>query len=1818
MGKFTNKIILPVVMAVAGTVLISCGKEYKVTFEGLDNSQTLIVKEDGTVKKPSNPEKTDAIFGGWYKDKDCTIEWDFDEDKITKDTQIYAKWIYLYNITIPNASLSADGYKVEIADNLTKISAGSNYQIKLSVDANVYNADSFVLMVNNENYAYPAYTEQDGIRTYIYTIENVSADQNISVVGLNKKYFTAFFSDTDKLEIEDIDCSRNAITYGSTYKFKVHLNSGYTQSENTMVVVYNNKQVIKQNGVYQIENVKNNLNISFTGLYKNTYSISLPYSTDTTPRFTITGNNNYSHGDEQTFELTLNESYKKINVKEELTLKVGGKIVAPEISYDTEKDKYIIKVSNVNAVGNIEILIDDSEWEVSKYNVNLKAGNGYHFETANEIDENGNCLVNFNGNIKFKLVLDDDYKLCDSFILKANNINITSLLLNTANNEIELLVKKDYEIKLENLTKNAYPVVKANGEEGYKIVSADGYSQPVTNGTYKFKIELDEGYVSNNVIQVKYYNYNPENRYYSYVNEGVEYDGNIRIIAKTNGYYLLQNITEGVRILVEGIEKQTFSVALPEKPNAYTIAGNSSVKYGEDYSFEITLNDDYKNSLNEMNVRYKGFSVSKTIVNDTTAKFTILNVKENISAGDLVVENIYKNEYTVTFTTVSVRNSKTITGKFKNYSGDEYTETTYTQVVKRGENAIAPTAEIVAPENYKLNENKPYSASFDKVNDDLIIYINYIPISYYITFDMQGGTNNPANNTEGGSVYKYSYNIEKTIDLKDPTKKVADTDNDYKFIGWFYEENGEWKNISEFTGYRNLEVKAVWQLEVGASKVYKTLTDAIEVVSNGDEILLEEGTYLNQSFATDLNLTIIGDGEVEIYLNNSFSGLWNRELPKTAYGIINSNNAELTIKNVKFIANGFSSTTTYAITSVGSKITLNNVQFEGLNALLLYGTADKNLQLNNVNIASDLNSYAIDLYALEDGFATNINNAEINALFGVNYNYYSNNKMDISIENSIVRAGSNSNPLIEGVAVRIDGEHSISKLNLVYANLSQSVGILKVDRDIQNIFSLDRINEFKARISCTNEDEASIEKAIDNEIVIENSGDAIYRILGRFEVDGYDTELTKLGISYIQNALSISNNVSVNGAVEISENLTIAENKTLILLGGYENILKENTTLTVAGNLTIVGYLKVEGTIVKELTGEITSTYKVLSGTQEDLGIITQIIIDGKVKQNLFKVENQFENEETGEINTSILGNITKANKNSAVVKLYETTSNRTDYYVPLRVYVGVEYADIQLDNIYITNVGGLEYANGTHKSDALTDKINQYGYLDVVLDCNVVNNVVGLTECKIEVNGKTYIVKLRLFSYDADKTGDRADSLGFEFNVNNDYEIVTKNETDYVSEKDNFSNFKIDGCILEGVNATKLNELNLDSTKYYVTFRKYVGLQYRGMEVIESYMYNGKTISNLNLYAKDSKNTVDGYGYLSYIFDANLDYTLVNGVKLYTSFDFENINIFFNLDDKSYEVRLEKGDLTAYIWNGKNVALGNTLDIGIENRFLSIVGSNNEYTISGSVLKVLDNSKIKNNSLFYDGANDADGYFVAYKIWLGKTDGTFKNLANKNVTVTLSNYDGRTYYNSKIGFDGYLDFITEIKQENSALVGGSLNISILVDGEEEAREFTITFENLSVRKEDKVADELYLVKDNLKAGIDVTTYNIEMVNFENGNYKIKNSNKDFVKTNANAKAYQSEYVNSNSTGYFVGLKWFVGRLNYLEEISVHFEFEKANTSVLSQDRILKVDKNGYISILIDTLYENKTLGIDKCTLTYSFNGEKTITLDFSSLVTTE
>lgn len=87
-------------------------EKMNVTFTEVDDSiihGTDTVDYGELISKPADdPQKKGYTFGGWFTDKACTLPWDFSNDRIASDVNLYAKWtINNYTITYNNLQGSA-------------------------------------------------------------------------------------------------------------------------------------------------------------------------------------------------------------------------------------------------------------------------------------------------------------------------------------------------------------------------------------------------------------------------------------------------------------------------------------------------------------------------------------------------------------------------------------------------------------------------------------------------------------------------------------------------------------------------------------------------------------------------------------------------------------------------------------------------------------------------------------------------------------------------------------------------------------------------------------------------------------------------------------------------------------------------------------------------------------------------------------------------------------------------------------------------------------------------------------------------------------------------------------------------------------------------------------------------------------------------------------------------------------------------------------------------------------------------------------------------------------------------------------------------------------------------------------------------------------------------------------------------------------------------------------------------------------------------------------------------------------------------------
>ena len=257
---------------------------YFVTFESNGGSAVAgkPVSENATMVAPDEPTKAEHTFVGWYKEPALTNAWDFDNDTVTEDITLYAKWTENPNIT----ELTFSGYNGDYDTNghgAVVTGDTSNYTIRYSTDGVEYTLEqtptytvvsqhTIYYQVTRDGYktltgsveivigkATPSYTVPTGlVATYGDTLSSISlptgwawSDSTASVGNAGTNTFAATFTPEDTANYNTVEQDLSVTvgkatpsytvptdlvaTYGDTLS-SISLPTGWAWADNTASV----------------------------------------------------------------------------------------------------------------------------------------------------------------------------------------------------------------------------------------------------------------------------------------------------------------------------------------------------------------------------------------------------------------------------------------------------------------------------------------------------------------------------------------------------------------------------------------------------------------------------------------------------------------------------------------------------------------------------------------------------------------------------------------------------------------------------------------------------------------------------------------------------------------------------------------------------------------------------------------------------------------------------------------------------------------------------------------------------------------------------------------------------------------------------------------------------------------------------------------------------------------------------------------------------------------------------------------------------------------------------------------------------------------------------------------------------------------------------------------------------------------------------------------------------------------------------------------------------------------------------------------------
>ncbi len=279
--------------------------QYTVTFnsEGGSSVPSQTVPYGGKVTKPADPTKTGYTFAGWYKDEAYTTQWDFDNDVVTQDITLYAKWtIITYTIT----ASAGTGGSISPLGNVV-VNYGASQTFTITPDAGYM--ISKIIVDGKAVYVSQTYKAT-------YTFKNVKSNHTIRAEFVKKP--KPMFEVTAKVEVivgsAKVTPKVQTVPSGSPAKVTINPEAGYhiTEFKDNGKIIPLSSLIKNPNGTYtyKIDAVYEDHYLLVT-LERDKFVISVKTGKGGTvsPSGAL-GNVTTYYGENKTFKITPENGYK--------------------------------------------------------------------------------------------------------------------------------------------------------------------------------------------------------------------------------------------------------------------------------------------------------------------------------------------------------------------------------------------------------------------------------------------------------------------------------------------------------------------------------------------------------------------------------------------------------------------------------------------------------------------------------------------------------------------------------------------------------------------------------------------------------------------------------------------------------------------------------------------------------------------------------------------------------------------------------------------------------------------------------------------------------------------------------------------------------------------------------------------------------------------------------------------------------------------------------------------------------------------------------------------------------------------------------------------------------------------------------------------------------------------------------------------------------------------------------------------------------------------------------------------------------------------
>ena len=199
---------------------------YTVMFEadeGAPVPEAQSVAEGAKAAEPAPVKKTGFIFDGWYTDAEFTVQWDFENDTVTANCTLFAKWLPAYTVTFeadggvpaPTPQNIPEGGSITQPDAMTQTGLGFggwyvDDTFTVQWDFTIDTVDSSITLYAKWDTNYHTVTFNTGETgiTVISPQDDIAFNCNVAQPSIsNKPGYTldGWYKDEDGLEQWDFD-----------------------------------------------------------------------------------------------------------------------------------------------------------------------------------------------------------------------------------------------------------------------------------------------------------------------------------------------------------------------------------------------------------------------------------------------------------------------------------------------------------------------------------------------------------------------------------------------------------------------------------------------------------------------------------------------------------------------------------------------------------------------------------------------------------------------------------------------------------------------------------------------------------------------------------------------------------------------------------------------------------------------------------------------------------------------------------------------------------------------------------------------------------------------------------------------------------------------------------------------------------------------------------------------------------------------------------------------------------------------------------------------------------------------------------------------------------------------------------------------------------------------------------------------------------------------------------------------------------------------------------------------------------------------------